>query len=135
MTALISELERAREGSRELDAKITALVERRTITHDDKGRMLGRADDPPHDICILYWPGGTDYPFVKRYTTSLDAVRSLSNWVLIRASDIAADGLALVELGDPSRSPSVEVTGIHADLILAWCIAALKAREQADETT
>lgn len=125
---LVERLQSASEGSQKLDAGIHCIVnnygewsthghssdglgflEYSYLTND--GERLRYQNPPPH------------------YTTSIDATRSLSNWVLIAASDIGADGLAYVKLGNPATSPSQEVMGIHADLVMAWCIAALKARE------
>lgn len=66
------------------------------------------------------------------YTTDLNAARSLSNLVLLHAGEITADGMALVELGD-TGSPVKTYKGIASRLEMAWCVAALKAR-QADDT-
>lgn len=108
MLDLIARLEAAAEGSRELDTSIGRTYDLPPLSRE--------VDGAPRS-----WP---------HYTTSIDAARSLSNWMLIYASDIGADGLAMVKLGNPSlSSPSLEVYGIHSDLIIAWCIAALKARE------
>ena len=126
MKDLTHELEQATEGSRELDVRIAVKVG--YDFEDVHGKRFSQAIQQ----CPEMPYNAIDSWHVPNYTTSLDAARSLSNWVLIQASDIAADGLAFVELGDPSRSPSVEVHGIHANLVLAWCVAALKAREQAD---
>lgn len=64
------------------------------------------------------------------YTRSLDAIRSLGGMVVF-ASDIGADGLAVVKIvADTSTSPIVEHTGIAAKLEMAWLAAALRARAQ-----
>lgn len=99
MKDLIAKLEAAPEGSRELDAEIAM--------------ALGEVYSP--------------YDRVRLYTTDLTAARSLSDWMLLYASDIGADGLAVVRLGDPASSR--EVVGIHARLEIAWVIAAIKAIE------
>lgn len=67
---------------------------------------------------------------VPAYTTSLDAAATLSTWMLISASDIEADGLPAVRLGDPSPRQGIkEVLGLCGrTLALTWCAAALKAR-------
>lgn len=65
---------------------------------------------------------------VPSYTGSLDAVRSLGGMVVF-ASDIGADGLALVKLvADTSATPIVEYTGIASRLEHAWLAAALRMR-------
>lgn len=65
---------------------------------------------------------------VPRYTGSLDAVRSLGG-MLVFASDIAADGLALVKLvSDTSTDRIVEYTGIASRLEHAWLAAALRMK-------
>jgi len=67
------------------------------------------------------------------YLHSLDAARTISTWVLIHASDIGADGLPLVVLGNPATTPAGEVRAIaycggeHA-LVAAFAAAALLAR-------
>ena len=64
-------------------------------------------------------------------TTSLDAARSISDAMLIYASDLGADGLPMVKMvADTGTSPVVEHTGIARTLELAWCAAALRARAQ-----
>lgn len=61
-------------------------------------------------------------------TASLDAARSLGG-MIVYASDIGADGLALVKLVfDTTTTPIVEYTGIHSRLEIAYVIAALRAR-------
>lgn len=114
LTDLIAALEAADGPSRELDAEIA--------------NLLG--------LTTSYWPGkeweyrdGGEWRPLPAYTTSLDAARSLSDWVLIHAGDISADGLAQVILGNPATTPVGEVEGIHQRLEIAWCIAALKTRE------
>ncbi len=81
-------------------------------------------------------PNGRNLPYTLKapqWTRDLNAVRELSNWILIHASDIGADGFPLVELSDPSTSPPRIARGIglcggpHA-LTRAWLAAALRAR-------
>ncbi len=128
MTDLIAELENAAEGSRELDGEI----------HFSPGSDLRwlepeiREYAKRRNISLTEANSLNSGPEIPHYTTSLDAARSLSNWVLVYASDVGADGLALVRLAD-TGSPVKEVEGIHNRLEMAWCIAALKAR-QADDT-
>lgn len=65
---------------------------------------------------------------VPRYTGSLDATRSLGG-MCVFASDIGADGIALVKLvADTSTTPVQEFTGIAASLECAWLAAALRMR-------
>lgn len=64
-------------------------------------------------------------------TASLDAARSLGG-MIVCASEIGADGLALVKLVfDTTTTPIAEYTGIHSRLEIAYVIAALKALEAA----
>lgn len=121
-TSLISRLKKAEGPDRELDCDIA--------------RSLGwqvqwTTDDAHQFIPCGIWGDERkgEKGLIPRFTESLDAARGMSNWVVLYASDIGADGLALVQLGDPSRSPTVEVSGIHPSLVVAWCIAALKARQ------
>ena len=122
--SLIEKLEAATEGSRELDLSLDECVAR-----DEEGRLDLHAtiryfenqnERLPYDNIGMEW--------LPHYTTSLDDARSISDWILLELSDIGADGLPLARLGDPSRSPPVEVSGIGADLILSLCIAGVKAR-------
>ena len=66
---------------------------------------------------------------VPSFTSNLNDARSISNWLLVYASDIGADGLALATLADPGYSPPLEATGMHSSLEIALCIAGLKARQ------
>jgi hypothetical protein len=71
---------------------------------------------------------GGPLQIVPHYTNSLDAVRSLGG-MCVFASDIGADGLALVKLvADTSATPIVEYTGIASRLEHAWLAAALRMR-------
>ena len=116
LQSLIERLEKVEGPDRELDRAIHALE-----------FPCDLFDGPPDDP-VYQEPNSPLWFNVPTYTASLDAAVGLSNWILLHASDIGADGLPLVQLGDPSRSPVVEVTGIHQRLVIAWCIAALKAR-------
>lgn len=61
---------------------------------------------------------------------SFDAARSISTWIITHASDIAADGMAMVELSDtggPCRPVNI-VRGIASTLPAALCAASLRAR-------
>jgi hypothetical protein len=61
--------------------------------------------------------------------TSLDAGRDLTDWLILDAGDIQADGLALVRLGDGGRNGEPqEVVGIASTLKAAMVIAALKSK-------
>lgn len=63
------------------------------------------------------------------WTRKLDDAVKLSDWILLYASDIGADGLPMVVLGDGSVAPSREAKGIAGGtLALTWCAAALRAR-------
>ena len=76
--------------------------------------------------------GGWDIYTADHYTTSLDAAMTLTNWLIITISDIAADGLALVKLGNPGTSKETIGLGIakHANLAITFCAAALRARAE-----
>lgn len=63
------------------------------------------------------------------YTTSVDAAFTLSNWLLISLSDIAADGMIQCELGDPGRN-LVAVSVCARTRALALCASSLRARAQ-----
>lgn len=86
------------------------------------------------DAEIRRWLSHNDYEWWKNhagknnFTQSWSAARSLTDWVLITASDIAGDGLAFVVLGNPSVSPSPSVNAISSTVIGALCAASLKAR-------
>ena len=65
---------------------------------------------------------------LPRYTASIDAIRTLGGMVVF-ASDIAADGLAMVKIvADTAPSRIIEHTGIASRLEHAWLAAALRAR-------
>ena len=64
------------------------------------------------------------------YTTSLDAAVTLTDWLLISLSDIAADGMIQCELGEPGRN-LVGVSVGAKTRALALCAAALRARAEA----
>lgn len=62
------------------------------------------------------------------YTSSFDLARGLSKWVLVHASDIGADGLPLVRLGNPGNVMIVLGVGQgDKGLARAMCAAALQA--------
>ena len=122
MTAnLITRLEAAKGPDRELDAEIAKHLGWTTFIFggagpcwkDTNGRIMAEC---PH------------------YTGSIDAARTISSdTLLVHASDIGAKGLPLVRLVmDTSKSPIIEHHGIARTLELAWCIAALKAREESN---
>lgn len=122
---LIERLESAPEGSREWDARIAWAINWNNVQSVSSLDAEKIIESVKNADCYI------DVDSPPSYTVSLDAARGLSNWVLIYASDIGADGLALVRLGNPAVSPSPEVSGIHSSLEIAWCIAGLKAQEAA----
>ena len=116
---VIELLENSSEGSRELDAKV-AIASGNVPEDTNFWRnpfFAGRYSD-----------GNSYIKEVPKFTTSLDATRKLSDWVWLVASDIAADGLGYVKLGNPLTS--TEVSGIHSKLEIAACIAALKSLKE-----
>lgn len=131
MKEIIEELEKTPHGSRHLDWKIHLLINPEKSHLKDCKWKQARWDDE----AILVWKNDCkdfdavwdDEEHVPNYTTSLDAAREMSNWLLISASDIGADGIAEVYLGNPKISQIVH--GIHSRLATAWCIASLRAIE------
>ena len=125
--ALIAELERATEGSRELDARIH-LTRRKFLIGLGFTFAAPLIPAAESDGYVVDGEHASEAP---RYTTSIDAARVLtknSDWVLLHASEIGADGFALVVYGNPGTR--TEVSGIHSRLEIAWCIAALKTRKE-----
>lgn len=60
------------------------------------------------------------------WTRKWEAARSLSDWILVHASDIGADGLPLVHLADPETGR--EAKGVAGrTLTLTYCAAACRA--------
>lgn len=112
---LISLVERAPAPNRHLDRLVHYLV----------GTSVRQ---PPYRLELSI----RDQWDVKRYTDNFDAARSLTNWVLVGASDIGADGLAWVSFANPATTPSGQVEGIsfgggHGSLARAACAAAIRA--------
>lgn len=84
---------------------------------------LNREDNPstPEYVGTVF-----DVPY---YTSSFDAALLLrpDGWVIITISEIGADGLSYVELGNPgSNGKAIGAAG--RDLILTFAAAALRAR-------
>ncbi len=127
MEELIATLERAEEGSRELDAEIEALLTGWVPAHlcsDNTRRSYGvgglhRLDDGSNLMVV-------DFKHAPHYTTSSDAALTLVpegfDWDICfrgggnRRSYFATVGV--YKSGDPRPTPA-----------LALCIAALKARK------
>lgn len=65
-------------------------------------------------------------PFTPNYTSNLNDARNITDWLLLYASDIHADGLAIAEFG--CISPTYAVMGITGQLPLAIATAALRAQ-------
>lgn len=123
LLALADRCEQATGPDRELDGAIATSLGW-TDVHGSVLRADFQGGRPPG---VIDW-----WDHVPRFTASLDAARTISEWVLLHASDIGADGLALVELGNPTTTPTGLVRGVgygggqHA-LVLALCAAALRA--------
>lgn len=100
----------------------TIYISRPILVGNEDGTIkayVGKISDSPAD----YKASRKAAPF----TASLDAIRSLGGMVVF-ASDIGADGLAMVKIVvDTSTSPIVEYTGIASQLEHAWLAAALRA--------
>lgn len=124
---LLEHLEQAEGPSRELDARIWAEIDDRDVRVDEQGRMLGRSRTPPHDECVLLDKrfGG------PRYTESIDAALTLvpeGKWWVLNSGVSTPHKLsrAFVGLGEH------QTDGLGRKPAIALCIAALKARGQAD---
>lgn len=124
----IEELARSVEGltkpSRKLDAKIYCAL----FPHPHGYKLRAEKDGSISVYVDDYWHHS--YTVAKDYTSSIDDVRSLGGMVVF-ASDIGADGLAMVKLVvDTGTTPVVEHTGIAANLEFAWLAAVLRSRTQ-----
>jgi hypothetical protein len=112
-------LERVESGNHALTADI----------YEALGYEVIRAPRSPRGIAWRY-RGHGHFGFEDRWismemlSTSIDKARRISNWLLLHMSDIGADGLPLVELGDCDAN---KVVGIARDLPLSYCAAALRA--------
>ncbi len=120
--ALIARLEAATGPDEELDGEI-ALIAGWTYGKRERERQPWWRDAQGYRAGVGGWDNRPP-PF----TGSFDKARTLSDWLLVQASDIGADGLPLVILGNPGVTPPADATGIGATLPLCMCIAALKAR-------
>lgn len=140
LSALISRLEQATEGSRELDARIWAELDGRDVRINDNNIVLAKSRIAPRDECVIGWvdPGKRSNNFQihtslrdrARYTTSLDAALSLLpddclTWTL---SDSPGGPSAQIILTDQSEVLGLPLPG-HGTPALALVIAALKARD------
>lgn len=65
------------------------------------------------------------FPSSPLYTRSVDLCRKECDWILIHASDISADGMAMVQLGDPGTNQ--DSIGIGSDLPTAYAAAVCRA--------
>lgn len=132
LRALVDRCE-TEEASRWLDALIEQAISPDKILLFDAG-PLGLMRGPLRDFPMDGWEGESTWEAVamevgaQRYTSNLIAARSLSDWVLICASDIGGGRPALVVLGSRADFPLVEATGFGRTLELAWCAASLRAR-------
>lgn len=61
------------------------------------------------------------------FTQVFERARSLSNWLLLGLSDIAADGMPSCNLGYVGDSGTCEVRGCGRDIITSLCAAGLRA--------
>ncbi len=126
---LIYELETSLKNNRELDYRIAFVIQWRPNEQDDPKFAKSFALHENAHGYKMAWAAHrfTDQSWkIPYYTTSLDAARSISDWVLIFLGDIGADGLPYAVLGDPSMTPPGEVNGIGATIELALCIAGIK---------
>jgi hypothetical protein len=128
---LADRCEKASKPSRLLDFEIQVLIDDRYWPiYDWKWRITNpnaRMSDYLAEYRSIIDDDDQDFDF-PRYTSSLDGSRSIGG-MLVFASDIGADGLALVCLvTDTGTSPIKEYVGIAATLELAWCAAALRVK-------
>lgn len=127
MTSLITRLEALAGPDRELGNEI--LLECGWSQRED--------GDGPDRITIWIAPDGGEFFDGEQLnpTRSIDAARSIcKDAMVVQASEIGADGLPMVWLvTDTSTSPVIDYIGIASTIELAWCIAALKAREAINE--
>lgn len=124
LLAIVERCEKASEGSRELDARIAFVLDNRSIHVIVDGDVLGRNNQPPHDICIVGW--------APSYTTSLDAAMTLvppgHDWSLFSDNGAAMAGCM------PASEDGCDWTDVPgATPALAICAAALRAQAEMEE--
>jgi len=134
MDELIRKLEDAQVGSRELDIeiflRINKVLKKEFDDYGGIGWFVEEEDEPGECSAsnFICWERSAEYCVkIPLYTTSLDAARSITDCVLINLSDVAADGLALAQVGDPRKTPSESYLGMHANLVIALCLAQILA--------
>ena len=115
LLALADRVEQGQGGDRHLNAEVMTVLG--YVVRDT------RVMDPRGATCFS----------IPDFLTSWDAARTVSNWVLLGASDIGADGLPLVELGNPATVPTGLVHGIAYGggpnpIVRAYLAAALRAQ-------
>lgn len=119
LLALADRVEKEAAGSRELDGEICL--------------ALGWTYQKMKGDSRAYYrrPGVTEYyqrDEPPAFTSSLDDTRKSFPYLCVFASDMGADGLAMVKLvADTSTTPVIEYAGIAARLEAAWLAAALRA--------
>ncbi len=125
---VVSDLSYLPQPARRFDARVWAALDDREIVFEEE-RWLAKSRRAPYDECVLWRIGLGDWAhrYIPKYTASFEASRTITNWVLITASDIAADGLAYVKLGDPTQHPVAEADGCHERLSMAMLAASLRA--------
>jgi hypothetical protein len=118
MTDLITRLEAATEGSRELDDEIA----RAMLEAKQPIRLMGMSDDEPSVPVFQYADGSTGTSL--RYTTSLDAAVTLIpegyDWIVADVNGHVG--------GTPYACVGDETQHFGETPALAFCIAALRAR-------
>lgn len=117
---LIKRLEALTGPSREVDEEIAKALGWTAVPWNFAG------------ACGMTWyaSGGEVHKECPRFTGSIDAARSICPDVMVvYASEIGGDGLPYVELCTSTDTPVAVHNGIGKTLEIAWCIAALKARE------
>lgn len=140
--------------SRKLDAAIARATGFFTVFAEPNGhfgivkgiRLSGRDPSPfAYSMTAPWWPPGAIHrnpendddvaevlgATLPSYSTSFDAARSITNWILVLCSDIHADGLSLVDLADTSALLVKSAIGIGGrNLALTLSAAGLRALAQ-----
>lgn len=110
------------EPSRALEIAIYTAVGAINEAHCNTWCNQNQRTDLTREMYISAW--------APSYCVSLDAAVTLTDWLLICLSDIAADGMIQCELGEPGRN-LVAVSVCAKTRALAVCAASLRARAEA----
>ncbi len=139
-TDLVTRLEAAETGSRELDAYIWAETNDRNVRENENNLVLAKSRNPPYDECLIgiidpgehtnnFRAAGSTPP-IPWYTTSLDAALTLvpegwSGHLAFETPSPGSDTVASARLFYTAEDP--RHYGVAATPALALAIAAMKA--------